>query len=80
MRATTADRQKQVLAAIRRRIADNGYPPTQREIAREIGVSLARVAQVMARLVEAGMVKRAAGSARAYLINEPLAAAMLRDD
>jgi DNA-binding MarR family transcriptional regulator len=80
MRGTTVERQKQVLAAIRRRIADNGYPPTQREIAREIGVSLARVAQVMARLVEAGMVKRAAGSARAYLINEPLAAAMLRDD
>jgi DNA-binding MarR family transcriptional regulator len=80
MRGTTVERQKQVLAAIRRRIADNGYPPTQREIAREIGVSLARVAQVMARLVEAGMVKRVACSARAYSINEPLAAAMLRDD
>lgn len=80
MRATTVDRQKQVLAAIRRRIATNGYPPTQREISCEIGVSLARVAQVMARLVETGMVRRVACSARAYSINEPLAAAMLRDD
>jgi hypothetical protein len=34
----------------------------------------------MARLVEAGIVKRVACSARAYSINEPLAAAMLRDD
>jgi DNA-binding MarR family transcriptional regulator len=80
MRGTTVERQKQVLAAIRRRIAHNGYPPTQREVAQEIGVSLARVAQVMARLVEAGIVKRVACSARAYSINEPLAAAMLRDD
>jgi hypothetical protein len=80
MRATTVDRQKQVLAAIRRHISTQGFPPTQREISREIGVSLARVAQVMARLVEAGMVRRAACSARAYSINEPLAAAMLRDE
>ena len=79
MRATTVDRQKQVIEAIRRHVKTHGYPPTQREMSTGMGVSLTRVAQVMNRLVDAGVVKRNAGSARAYSINESAAAALLCD-
>jgi SOS-response transcriptional repressor LexA len=79
MKATTADRQKQVIEAIRRHVVARGYPPTQREMAVEMGVSLSRVAQVVNRLVEAGVVRRTAFSARAYAVHEPAALALFRN-
>jgi len=79
MRGTTFDRQKQVIEAIRRHVVARGYPPTQREMAADMGVSLTRVAQVVNRLVKAGVIRRTACSARAYAVHEPAAAALLLD-
>lgn len=53
-------RQRQLLDAIDRLTANCGYPPTMRELAPEVGVSLTRIAQLMAACEKAGFIQRGA--------------------
>jgi predicted transcriptional regulator len=73
-RHTTADRKAQVLAFILRHVDDRHYAPTMREIASGIGISLGRVQQVYEELVADGVIDRAEGRARAYVVDRKAAA------
>lgn len=57
-------RQRQLLDAIERLCQARGYGPTQRELAAEIGVSVARVSQLVAKCEADGLLSRRANSAR----------------
>jgi SOS-response transcriptional repressor LexA len=57
-------RQAQLLAAIARLRSERGFPPTQRELARDLGVSLSRVAQLVTACEASGQLTRQAKSAR----------------
>ena len=76
-RHTTLDRKGQVLAFILRHVDDRRYAPTMREIASGIGISLGRVQQVYEALVADGVIDRAEGRARAYVVDRKAAARFL---
>lgn len=64
-------RERQLLEAIDRLTTDCGYPPTMRELAPELGVSLTRIAQLMAACEQAGFIQRAPRVARSYRVVWP---------
>lgn len=83
VQARTADRRRrrrrladdEVLEAIRRRTASEGYPPSLREIARDVGASSASsVVIVLTRLERDGRITRRAGMPRTVRLVEPDAA------
>ena len=74
---TTADRKAQVLTFILRHVDDRRYAPTMRELASGIGISLGRVQQVYEALVADGVIDRAEGLARAYVVDRKAAARFL---
>ena len=76
-KSTTFDRKAQALAFILASVEANGYAPTLREIAMGMGVSLARVAQLMNALADEGVVERRANCSRAYTVNRTTAAMYL---
>ena len=57
-------RQAQLLAAIARLHGERGFPPTQRELALDLGVSLSRVSQLVTACEASGQLTRLAKSAR----------------
>lgn len=61
-------RQQYALDSIRRFIADQGYPPTVRELAADMGISSAGAEQHLKALTRKGAIKRLAGSPRAIAI------------
>jgi repressor LexA len=63
-------RQQQVLDVITRHIAERGYPPTLREIARHIGTSgtVSAMSHLEA-LERKGYIRREAGSSRGIILN-----------
>lgn len=61
-------RQQYALDSIRRFIADQGYPPTVRELAADMGISSAGAEQHLQALTRKGAIERLAGSPRAISI------------
>ena len=76
-RHTMLDRKAQVLTFIIRHVDDRRYAPTIREIASGIGISLGRVQQVYEALVADGLIDRAEGRARAYVVDRKAATRFL---
>lgn len=74
LRLTTFERKCQVIDAILHHVDSRGYPPSMREIAKRIDVSLTRIAQLMQELVDGGIVNQAANTARGYSVNREAAA------
>jgi DNA-binding transcriptional regulator YhcF (GntR family) len=70
----TFERQRQVVEAIARHVGARGYSPTMRELAAEVGISLARVAQLLPPLVEAGVVTCRPHLCRTLAVNREAAA------
>lgn len=77
---TTAERKGQVLAFIIRHVDEWRFPPTMREIASGVELSLGRVQQVYEELVAEGVIERAVGRARAYVVDRDAAALYLRSE
>jgi SOS-response transcriptional repressor LexA len=73
-RSTTLERQRQVVETIIGHVDANGFPPSLREIAATLGISLSRVAQVVTPLVEAGVVTCRPRSSRTLAVNHQAAA------
>lgn len=67
---TTEDRERQLMAAIKNGRQAKGYAPSMRELAKAIGVSLTRVAQLMARCEHKGLITRHRNVARSYVVAE----------
>lgn len=59
-----AARQRQLIEAIERLRQARGFLPTQRELAADLGISLARVSQLVARCEADGLLSRRSKSAR----------------
>lgn len=70
----TFQRQRQLVEAILLHVDTRGYSPTCRELAREVGISVARVAQLLPPLVEAGVVRQQAHAARTITVDRQEAA------
>jgi SOS-response transcriptional repressor LexA len=64
-------RQAQLLAAIAELRDRDGVPPTQRELARHVDISLARVAQLVTACEASGQLSRRARSARTCQVIVP---------
>lgn len=64
-------REHQLLQAIDRLTASHGFPPTMRELAPELGVSLTRIAQIMAACEKAGFIQRVPRVSRTYRVVWP---------
>lgn len=67
---TTEDRERQLMAAIKNGRQAKGYAPSMRELAKAMGVSLTRVAQLMARCERKGLITRHRNVARSYAVAE----------
>lgn len=67
---TTEDRERQLMAAITNGRQAKGYAPSMRELAKAMGVSLTRVAQLMARCEHKGLITRHRNVARSYVVAE----------
>lgn len=64
-------RQRQLCDAIERLSQARGYGPSQRELAEELGVSLARVSQLVAKCEADGLLTRLSKSARTCRVVQP---------
>jgi len=64
----TYQRQEQLIAAITELLSRGGVLPTQRELAAHLGISLARVSQLVAACEASGQLTRKAKCARTYCI------------
>lgn len=73
-RLTLAERKAQVLGFIIDHVEERTYPPSMREIASTVGISLTRVQQVYEALVAEGVIDRKVRAARAYVVNLTAAA------
>lgn len=73
----THERKRQVLEFILRHVADRGFAPTIRSTGQGIGVSTTRAAQLVARLVEEGIVGHVPGQARTMTVDRTAAARYL---
>lgn len=58
------DRQKQILSAINDYIKEHGYPPTIREIARNVGLAPSSVHVHLKKLQELGYIEKMAAGPR----------------
>jgi SOS-response transcriptional repressor LexA len=67
-RLSEEDRLRQILDAVEQMTAANGYPPTMRELARAMAVSLTRVAQLMAVCEQQGLISKVPGICRSYRV------------
>ena len=67
---TTEDRERQLMAAIKNGRQAKGYAPSMRELAKAMGVSLTRVAQLMARCEHKGLITRHRNVARSIVVAE----------
>ncbi len=66
-------RQEEVLAVIRRHIADSGYPPTRADIAKELGFKSANAAEEhLKALARKGAIEIIAGASRGIRLPEEL--------
>lgn len=63
-------RQVAVLDAIRELTAKVGYPPTSRELAKEVGLSETRIRQHLETLKQRGVVLHAVSIARSIRLRE----------
>lgn len=73
----THERLRQVIEKIIGHTDANGYPPTVREIAAELGVCIARVQQLLATLIDAGIVSHRPGMARTLTVDHAAAARLI---
>jgi SOS-response transcriptional repressor LexA len=62
------ERQRQLLDAVQQMTEAKGYPPTLRELATVMTVSLTRIAQLMAACEEQGLIRKVPGICRSYLV------------
>jgi len=62
------ERQRQLLDAVEQMTEANGYPPTMREMAKRMGVSLTRIAQLMAACEQQGFIAKVPGISRTYRV------------
>jgi SOS-response transcriptional repressor LexA len=69
-------RKRQLVEAIDRTGQARGFAPTQRELAQELGLSLARVAQLVAACEADGLISRKAMSARTCRVISTLPSAI----
>ena len=67
-RLSKEDRQQQLLDAVEQMTAANGYPPTMRELATAMAVSLTRIAQLMAACEQQGFITKVPGISRTYRV------------
>jgi len=67
-RLSEGDRLRQILDAVEQMTAATGYPPTMRELARAMAVSLTRVAQLMAVCEQQGLISKVPGICRSYRV------------
>jgi SOS-response transcriptional repressor LexA len=67
-RLSKEERLRQLLDAVEQMTEANGYPPTMREMAKRMGVSLTRIAQLMAACEEQGLISRVPGIARTWRV------------
>lgn len=67
-RLSEEDRLRQILDAVEQMTAATGYPPTMRELARAMAVSLTRVAQLMAVCEQQGLITKVPGICRSYRV------------
>ncbi len=70
-------RDRQVIEAIIRHTDYRGYAPTMRELAAEVGVSLTRIAQIVKRLFDKGIVHYRPRTARTIAVDRKAAAQFL---
>ncbi len=65
------DREQQLLQALARLTSERGFPPTLRELAPVLGVSLTRIAQLMERVQRKGLVTSTPGICRSWRVVGP---------
>lgn len=70
MKKTTADREHEVLEAIVNGQRAKGYAPTRRELAATIGISTARVQQLVESCTRKGLLSTVPRAARAYVVHK----------
>ena len=70
MSKTTEEREHELLAAIVAGKQANGYAPTRRELAKTIGISIARVQQLVESCIDKGYLGRVPRAARAYVVQK----------
>ena len=63
-------RRDEVLQIIRSHVAENGYPPTVREIASALGVGHSTAQRAILDLIAEGKIERQDGAARGLKVNE----------
>ena len=63
-------RRDEVLHVIRSHVAENGYPPTVREIAAALGVGHSTAQRAILELIAEGNIERQGGAARGLKVNE----------
>ena len=63
-----SNRQQQLLDAVEQMTEANGYPPSLRELATAMAVSLTRIAQLMAACEEQGFITKVSGISRTYRV------------
>jgi len=71
MKKPTEERERELLAALVKGQQARGYSPSMRELADEIGISLARVSQLMDSCRRKGWVTSAPRVARAHVVHLP---------
>lgn len=69
---TVREETSDLLYAIRAFVRINGYAPTIRELAEELGVGHSTVAKGLRELIEHDKIRRAAGVARGIVVREEL--------
>jgi SOS-response transcriptional repressor LexA len=70
-RLTKAERQRQLLDTVEQMTEAKQYPPTLRELAKSMSVSLSRIAQLMAACEEQGLIRKVPGIARTWRVIRP---------
>jgi DNA-binding GntR family transcriptional regulator len=70
VRKPTEAREHELLEAILAGQQASGYAPSRRELAATIGISPARVQQLVDSCTEKGLLTRRARAARAYVVNQ----------
>ena len=63
------ERQRQLLDAVEQMTEAKGYPPTLRDLAKAMAVSLTRIAQLMAACEEQGLIRKVPVICRSYRVN-----------
>ena len=72
--------QQKVLDTIRRHIEKNGFPPTSREMGKELGITATSVFEQLDRLEKKGFIKRQRKAARSIEIIEKRTAETIKDE